>query len=252
MLARPAAAAEHLTGVVLMTPSAGTIVMHHAPFAGMPAMTMTFGVPQAPALHPGDRISAAVDRSREPWRLLHVRIAGSELPVARPPAAPFLQRGDRIPSIAFVDQTGRRFSLTSLTGSPYALTFVYTRCVDGTLCPLVSAKYRELQNQTRGPIGLVEISLDPAYDRPPVLERYAAGFGADGARWHLLTGDPRSVLDFAARFGILEHSAGPLTIVHSERLAIVGRDGRIAHFIDNAAWSPGDVARELERSASAR
>jgi protein SCO1/2 len=146
----------------------------------------------------------------------------------------------------FVDQTGRRFSLAALRGAPYALTFMYTRCVDPTMCPLVSAKLRRIQGLTKKPIELVEISLDPAYDQPPVLARYAATYGADPARWHVLTGDPRAVLDFAARFGILEHSAGPVTIVHSERLAIVDRAGRIRRLYDNAAWSPSDVAHALQ------
>jgi protein SCO1/2 len=242
---RPAAATDHLSGVVLMTPGAQTVVVHHAAFAGMPAMTMTFHVPAATKLQPGERISADVDRSSDPWALSHIRIDGSEIPAKQPADAPFLRRGERVPTVAFVDQLGRRFSLAALAGRPYALSFVYTRCTDPTMCPLISAKYRAIQQHTREPIALVEVSLDPGYDRPAVLARYAASYGANPARWHLLTGNPRAVLDFAARFGILEHSAGPVTIVHSERLAIIGRDGRIARLYDNAAWSPADIVNDL-------
>ncbi len=242
----PAGATNHLSGVVLMTPAAQTVVVHHAAFAGMPAMTMTFRVSIPLALHPGDRIDADVDRSREPWALTNIHIVGSQIAAAQRADA-FLQRGERVPAVAFVDQLGRRFSFASLAGRPYALSFVYTRCADPTMCPLISAKYRAIQQRTGRSIALVEISLDPAYDRPAVLARYAARYGADPGRWHLLTGKPRAVLDFAARFGILEHSAGPVTIVHSERLAIVGRDGRIARLYDNAAWSPADIITDLLR-----
>jgi cytochrome oxidase Cu insertion factor (SCO1/SenC/PrrC family) len=76
---------------------------------------------------------------------------------------------------------------------------------------------------------------------------YAAAFGADAARWHLLTGDPKTVLDLAARFGILEQAAGPVQIVHSERLAIVGSDGRIVRFFDDAAWTTHDVLAALRQ-----
>jgi cytochrome oxidase Cu insertion factor (SCO1/SenC/PrrC family) len=92
---------------------------------------------------------------------------------------------------------------------------------------------------------LVEVSLDPAYDRPPVLARYGKLFGADPTRWHLFTGDPRTVLDFAARFRILERSAGPDTILHTERLAIVDASGRITGFFDDASWHASDVATAL-------
>jgi cytochrome oxidase Cu insertion factor (SCO1/SenC/PrrC family) len=246
MFSPAARASDHLTGIVLMTPARNEVVVHHAAFAGMPSMTMTFRVPPGTRVRPGDRIVADVDRATDPWTLSNVRVAGSEIPARQAAAAPFLQPGERVPDMPFLDQSGRRFSLAALAGTPYALTFIYTRCVDARMCPLISAKYRSIQTQTRHPIALVEISLDPAYDRPPVLARYGAAVGADPARWHLLTGDPRQVLDFAARFGILEHSAGPVSIVHSERLAIVGRDGRIMRFYDNAAWSPHDVTRTLQ------
>lgn len=240
----PAPAAERLTGIVLMSPSASTVVLHHGAFAGMPAMTMTFRVPDGTRVSPGERISALVDRTREPWLLSQIRAIGTDKRPLAVPAPSFLKVGDRVPGGAFLDQTGRRFSLAELAGCPYALSFMYTRCADPKMCSLISAKYRRLQGRTRRPIALVEVSLDPAYDRPPVLAKYGASFGADPGRWHLLTGDPRTVLDFAVRFGILEHSAGPVTIVHSERLAIVG-GGRITRLLDNADWSPDDVAQAL-------
>jgi protein SCO1/2 len=248
---RATLAGDRLSGVVLMAPAAGTVVVHHAPFGGMPAMTMTYRVPTQVQLHPGDRISADVDRSSEPWSLEHIRVLGSETAAHRAAEPAFLKPGDIIPSQTFIDQRGRAVTLQSLRGKPYALTFVYTRCADPTMCPLISAKFRSIQHRIAEPADLVEISLDPAYDRPPTLARYAASFGADETRWRLLTGDPRQVLDFAARFGILEHSAGPVTIVHSERLAIVDARGRIVKLFDNAGWSPSDVLSALQTASAA-
>jgi protein SCO1/2 len=242
----PAFARDHLTGIVLMASAPASIVLHHEAFAGMPSMTMDFTVPPGTTLHPGDRISADVDRSHEPWRLsaVHVLVAGITKPRFTHPA--FLHVGDAIPNIPFVDAHGTHETLAALHGHPYALTFIYTRCLDPKMCPFVSAKLHQIQSRTAGtPAELVEVSIDPAYDRPAVLARYGAQFGADPARWHLLTGDPRTVLDFAARFGILERSAGPTTIVHSERLAIVNEAGHITRLYDNATWKAGDVASAL-------
>jgi protein SCO1/2 len=242
----PAIARDHLVGIVLMAPGPASVVVHHEPFAGMPAMTMDFTVPAGTRLHPGDHIAADVDRSHEPWRLGNVRViaAGITAPHYTHPA--FLNVGDAIPNIPFVDAHGTHETLAALHGHPYALTFVYTRCQDPRMCPFVSAKLHQIQTRTAGtPVELVEVSIDPAYDRPAVLARYAAQFSADPARWHLLTGDPRTVLDFAARFGILERSSGPTTIVHSERLAIVNDAGRITRLYDNANWKADDVASAL-------
>jgi cytochrome oxidase Cu insertion factor (SCO1/SenC/PrrC family) len=244
-----AEARDRLTGIVLMAPTATTIMVHHAPFAGMPAMSMDFHVPAGTVVHPGDHIAAEVDRSTEPWSLSAIRVVGAA-PSPRNFTPPnFLAVGDLVPNLAVVDQRGRNETLAALHGRPYALTFVYTRCRDPKMCPFVSAKIHQVQTRTAGTgVELVEISLDPAYDRPPVLARYGALFGADPARWHLYTGDPRAVLDFAARFRILERSAGPETIVHTERLAIVDATGRITQFFDDATWKPEDVVKALSRT----
>jgi cytochrome oxidase Cu insertion factor (SCO1/SenC/PrrC family)/Cu/Ag efflux protein CusF len=243
--AHAATAPEHLHGIVLMAAPNGTVVVHHEAFAGMPSMTMTFAVPAGTVLHPGDHISADVDLSSDPWRLSAIAVTGVQA-TPRRDRLTFLNVGDRVPDTPFVDQRGRRLTLDGLRGRPYVLTFIYTRCRDPRMCPLVSAKVERLQTLTAGRrVALVEVSLDPAYDRPPVLARYGALFHADAARWHLLTGDPRTVLDFAARFRILERSAGPDTIVHTERLAVVDRDGRITRFFDDAGWRPEAVASAL-------
>jgi cytochrome oxidase Cu insertion factor (SCO1/SenC/PrrC family) len=245
----PADARERLTGIVLMAPSATTIMVHHAAFAGMPAMSMDFGVPPGTLVHPGDRIAADVDRTTEPWSLTAIRVIAGASSTRNFTPPNFLNPGDRVPDLAVIDQRGRHETLAVLHGHPYALTFVYTRCRDPKMCPFVSAKLHQVQTQTAGTaVALVEVSLDPAYDRPPVLARYGTMFGADPTRWHLFTGDPRAVLDFAARFRILEHSAGPTTIVHSERLAIVDAGGRITRFFDDTAWQPAAVASALARN----
>lgn len=246
LLTAPVRADEHLTGTVLMAWGSGQAVVHHAAFGAMPSMTMTFRVLPPVRLKPGDRIAADVDRTTEPWTLRDVHVLAPAVSAASAPDLPLARVGERAPDVAFVDQRNRPLSLRALAGKPYAISFIYTRCDDARMCPLVSAKFRLLQQRLQGAAALVEVSLDPAYDRPLVLATYAAGYGADPARWHLLTGDPRAVLDFAARFGILEEAAGAVKIVHSERLAIVGPTGRIVRFYENAAWSPDEVLRALK------
>jgi protein SCO1 len=178
---------------------------------------------------------------------IRVTTAGLAAPHFTLPA--FLNVGDALPNIPFVDQRGRHETLAALRGHPYVLTFMYTRCRDPRMCPFVSAKLHQVQSRTAGSaVQLVEVSLDPAYDRPAVLARYGSVFGADPARWHLLTGDPKTVLDFAARFRILERSAGADVIIHSERLAIVNSAGRITRLYDDATWNAGDIASAV-RSA---
>ncbi len=239
-----------LSGIVLQVNAGGTAVVHHAAFGGMPAMTMAFRVPAAPPLAPGERITAQVDTRSEPWTLSRVRIAADV--VATPaPITPAVAAGEPLPATAFVDQRGRPFSLESLRGRAYALSFVYTRCRDARMCPLISAKYRLLQARLSGAQALVEVTLDPRYDTPAVLARYGRTFGADPARWHLLTGEPGAVARFVERLGVDERRAGA-TVIHTERLAVIAPDGGVARFIDDATWTPAEVAAALGDAAAPR
>jgi cytochrome oxidase Cu insertion factor (SCO1/SenC/PrrC family) len=159
-----------------------------------------------------------------------------------------LKIGERVPEVDFVDQRGRPFRFASLRGGDVVLSFIYTRCQDARMCPLISAKFAQLQTLThRRNVHLVEVTLDPSYDRPPVLARYGRTFGADPARWSLVVGDAEPTLDFAARFGISAFPDPQIGIIHSENTVLIDRDGRIATMMTDTAWLPGDVVAQLDQ-----
>lgn len=172
------------------------------------------------------------------------------MPAARPrPFVPVLREGDAVPSAALLDQRGRPFSFASLNGRTAIVSFIYTRCRDATMCPLVAAKFARMQRELRAtPIRLVTVTLDPAYDTPDVLARYGTAYGADPSVWTFVTGPAARIDDVAARLGIVVERPRPGVIVHGEAAVIIDANGRIARFIDGAAWLPDDVlgaAREV-------
>jgi cytochrome oxidase Cu insertion factor (SCO1/SenC/PrrC family)/Cu/Ag efflux protein CusF len=249
-----ARAAEHLHGVVLsITPKTGDVIVRHDPFGSMPAMTMPFRIipaARAAQIQAGATIDADVNTATEPWTLSHV-ISRSAQPLVTD-TSPFrrvtpLKVGDIVPDTPFVDQLGRPFRFSDLRGHDVVLSFVYTRCRDARMCPLISAKFRELETLTaKRNVRLVEVTLDPAYDRPPVLARYGQAFGADPSRWKLVVGDADPTLDFAARFGISAFPDPQIGIIHSENTVLVDRDGRIASMMTDTAWIPDDVVAQLD------
>lgn len=157
--------------------------------------------------------------------------------------------GDVIPDTRLVDQNGNALSLRD-GALPTIVSFAYTRCPDPTLCSAVTSKFAVLARSLRGTdIRLVEISLDPAYDRPAVLHSYAAAAGAGSDRWSLATGDPKEVLALAQRLGIAFDRTRANALRHSELVAIVASDGTLIDRIDGATWSPGDVAAQTRADA---
>jgi cytochrome oxidase Cu insertion factor (SCO1/SenC/PrrC family) len=163
---------------------------------------------------------------------------------------PALQPGDTVPALPLIDQSGHAFSLAQLRGNAVVLTFIYTRCADPTMCPLVSLKYARLQHALgNAPVRLVEITLDPAFDTPPVLRAYGRAYGADPRRWTLATGAPGSIDALAARLGVASQWTQPGTLVHTEAAVILDRSGAIAGIVDGNAWTPAAMAA-LARDAA--
>lgn len=203
------------------------------------------------ALHPGDRIVALVDDDSAPATIDEVRV----LPAAPVPNAVrtvhALNIGDSMPATPFVDQRGRRFTFNDFRGKSVVLAFIYTRCRDPKECPAISTSFHTLQTRlANGPYHLVEMTLDPSFDQPSVLATYGRTFRADPARWTLGTGNPATVLDFDARFGIDPFADQSQGLIHTERTVIIGPDGKIVDFIDQAGWDPADVAARLQQAGS--
>jgi len=255
MLLYPVAAqaADHLHGVVLsVTPSTGEAIVRHDPFGGMPSMTMPFRVvpkSEAADLQAGSIIDAQVDRSTEPWTLTHISSSSAQGLTAQPVLRRVtpLRVGDVVPDVPFVDQLGKPFVMSSLRGQDVILSFIYTRCQDPRMCPLISAQFGRIQTLIgKRDLHLVEVTLDPTYDRPPVLARYGKLFGADPKHWTLAVGDANQTLDFAAKFGITAFPDPQIGIIHSEDTAIIDKTGRITEEITENSWSPDEMVAQID------
>lgn len=244
-------------GLVLGTlPAKGEAIVRHDAFLGKPAGPSVFRV-EPPSAMRGVRIGATVDGTADidstPWTLREIRVVGSESVTGAPPdAAPeqpqvlrdvhHVAIGEYAPAPAFVDQTGRAFSLRDLRGGMVVMAFVYTRCRDARECPLISARFHLLQERFRGqPVHLVEVTLDPAYDRPAVLARYGRTFAADPSRWTLATGDPETVLNFAAQFDVTAFPDARVGLIHPERTVVLDTYGAIRELVDEGAWTPDEI-----------
>ena len=198
-------------------------------------------------LHDGDRIVGLIDRDLNPKVLDEVRDTPPPPPksIIRP-VVPLLP-GDEMPQTRFIDQRGKPFSFADFHGKSVFLAFIYTRCSDKEECPLISSHFAVLQRRfANGPYHLVEMTLDPQFDTPRVLAPYAARYGANPSRWTFGTGNPETVLDFDARFGIDPFADPRVGLIHTERGVLIDPNGRIIDLIEGTGWTPDDVAARLD------
>jgi cytochrome oxidase Cu insertion factor (SCO1/SenC/PrrC family) len=154
---------------------------------------------------------------------------------------------DALAAPPLVDMNG---GVVDLQHGVTVLAFIYTRCPDPTMCPLVTAKFARMSRLLRDtPVRLLEITLDPAYDTPAVLRAYGRAAGADGLRWTLATGEPTAIAAFAERSGLYVNRPRPGLILHTEAV-LIARDGILENTFAGNDWTAPEVAAEARSVAA--
>jgi cytochrome oxidase Cu insertion factor (SCO1/SenC/PrrC family) len=145
--------------------------------------------------------------------------------------------------IALVDQSGTAFRLRELAGRPAAIAFIATRCRD--TCPMVNAAFSEVAR--RSPRArLVTISLDPGYDTPFVMARYARELQARTPRWRFVTGHPADVASVLAAFGVVvERGADGIPDAHSDFIYVLDRGGKLETTLPLSTHTVADLRTAL-------
>jgi len=179
-----------------------------------------------------------------------------------------------VPDFALVERSGQSVTRAELLGKVWMASVIFTRCAEE--CPLVSSHMARLQDAftAEADVRLVSITVDPAYDTPEVLTRYAQSFAAQPQRWLFLTGDKATIYRLVRegfRLGLMDpqesvrssavpgtgrvrhalwrlltpasalahhgahpHDAAQRAITHSARLVLVDRQGQVRHLYDSA------------------
>jgi len=101
-----------------------------------------------------------------------------------------------LPATTFTDQNGKPVSSSSLRGKVTVIASFLTHCHES--CPLFTQILADLAKvlQSRGlsdKVNLVEVTMDPGRDTPPVLNAYAQ---RTGATWPLLTAPDAQLRSF--------------------------------------------------------
>lgn len=242
-----------------------TLIVEHGDIPGlMPAMTMPFdvrGTGDLDTLHVGDAVAFVLHVRGDSTWIDHIRRlpddALPEHPAGRPDAlttsAPaLLEMGDPAPEVQLMTHADTTLSLAQLRGTPVVLTFIYTRCPLPDYCPRMVQNFVRLQQRIQeaglGPVHLLSVSFDPAYDTPAALREYAARYDADLSSWTFATGDSSAITSMANQFGVYYRTQGG-EIVHNLSTALIAPDGRIRRIWRGNDWTVDQVLtalRELE------
>lgn len=163
-----------------------------------------------------------------------------------------------IEDFSFTNCDGRTVTKADLLGKPWAICFVFTKCLGP--CPIVTRQLKTLQDRLKdADVRLVTLTVDPVRDTPEALLDYAKVNGADLSKWYFLTGDQTQIYGLIHRsFKMpVQEVTGPtrqegFEIIHSTNVMLVDKDGVVRGKF-NAAKDEDMVSlrKELQKLASA-
>ncbi len=136
----------------------------------------------------------------------------------------------QIPHFELTTQENKPFSQKNLNNKIYVADFFFTRCP--TICLDMTSELLRVQDKFKDnpKVKIVSHSVDPKYDQPEVLAKYAKDFGIDTKKWTMLTGSKENIYELA-RCGyfiaVKPNEQDSTDFIHSDKLILVDQKKRI-------------------------
>ena len=181
-----------------------------------------------------------------------------------------LDRFNQVPPFVLTERNGRNFDAGELKGKVWLADFFFTACPGP--CLVMNGKMELIQHaltRDHADVRLVSFSIAPEMDTPAVLSKYATRFHASPDKWSFLTGDKAVIYGLARNAFMLptvdnngnpERKADQGDFIHSEKIALVDRDGVVRDYFDSsseevvqrALTAIGDLLREQPAAEDTR
>lgn len=156
-----------------------------------------------------------------------------------------------IPHFSFIDQNGKVFTDQNTKGKIYVANFIFTRC--GLICPKVTNQLARVQDAflDKNEVIFLSHSVDPKFDTPEILKKYAEKNEAIEGKWYFLTGDKGEIYKQALKGYFVPISDASVydkaitnpdeAFIHSEKMILVDKERIIRGFYD------GTDSKEVDR-----
>jgi len=202
---------------------------------------------------------AAVTRARVWWAVAVAAVAaagiaavliaaggGSTDASLHPSGLPQGVVGKPAATFTLQEHTGRSFRSRDLTGRPYIVTFLYTRCPD--VCPLIGQEIRQAfaqLGQDASRVAALAVSVDPRGDTPGRVREWLHAQRLPG-NFHYLLGSRRELAPVWEAFYVGPQLTSRARSLHTASVWVIDANGRIAtKFSGGAPFDPSDLADDL-------
>ena len=145
-----------------------------------------------------------------------------------------------------VDQGGRPFDTSAMSGKIVVANFFFTTCPN--ICKDMTRGLRDVAKRYDffHDLLIVSHSVNPEYDSPERLRAYAAEWNIDTTHWKLVTGDKEQIYNLASKgyYLPIEEVPGGKDFIHSEKLMLLDRQRHIRGIYDGT--STYEIKRLIE------
>ena len=155
----------------------------------------------------------------------------------------------RVKDFTLTNQLGQEVSLSDLRGKVIVADFFFTSCP--TICPGMTVNMKKLAesvhsgkrvgDRTNKDVHFLSFSVDPERDSVPELKAWADRFQINPDQWWLLTGDKKTIYDFALeelKLGLVDGEGVDSNFVHSDRFVLLDTNRQVRGYyggLDTAA-----------------
>ncbi|MFA5060079.1 MAG: SCO family protein [Candidatus Omnitrophota bacterium] len=131
---------------------------------------------------------------------------------------------------SLLDSTQKQVSLSNFKNKVWVANFFFTTC--GSICPMMTQNMMKVYKRFLDDpdVHYVSISVNPEFDSPEILTRYAQKYGADPLKWHFLTGPRESIQELAVKGFKVGTVDEP--VFHSSYFILIDKNANIRGYYD--------------------
>ncbi len=147
-------------------------------------------------------------------------------------------------NIKLLNQLGDSVSLYDIQGKVIVADFFFTRCP--SICPSLTRNMARLQqsfshyNEGRKVIDssivrFISFTVDPERDSVKQLKDYADRFKVDHDNWWMLTGNKKTIYDFALnelKLGLVDGEGVDTSYIHTQKMVLLDKDYLVRGYYD--------------------
>lgn len=141
----------------------------------------------------------------------------------------------KVSNFRLVNQLGDTVSLDDLKGKVIVADFFFTHCP--SICPTLTRNMKRIQDALKLKdetsledttfVQLLSFSVDPERDSAVQLKKYADRYGVNHDVWWMLTGDKKTIYDFAineVKLGVVDGEGVDTNFIHTEKMVLIDKD----------------------------